>query len=108
MIKKRLITLTVILFAIGLVACVPDKKTLTQNLESQIKEGKFSELYDQSSDYIQAKVTRVEFSKRMEKIAAQFRTIDEKLNFQRDQDTEDNFPGRRDDDPLGMCAFRKL
>ena len=105
--KKSLVALIFVAMPMGLLSCKPDKEALIQKLISQIREGRFEELYDQSSGAVPTSVTRMQFVQRMGVLVSKLKTIDVSLSFQKAPELENNFVGSGDSELL-IRAFQKL
>jgi len=87
----------------------PSKERLIEDLNAQLREGKFEEVYDEANDSIHSNVTRERFVQRMKIAVSKLKSIDENLAFQRDSATEKIL---RDvdayDDSLVLMVFQTL
>ena len=86
----------VILVAIALLVAVtisylvfskPSKEKLIENLNSQLREEKFAQLYEEADDFVRLNVTKEKFVKRMKIAVSRLKAIDGNLAFQRDIET---------------------
>lgn len=75
----------------------PSKERLIKNLNSELREEKFEQLYEEADDSVRLNVTKERFVKRMKMAVTKLKAIDENLNFQKDTAREMGFLG---DDPL--------
>jgi hypothetical protein len=107
LIKIPLFTLVVVLVSLTLVSCNLNKASLVKKLNSQIREEKFSELYDQSADIVSLNVTKEQFVNRMKILVRKLKSVDETLNFQDSPEWESNFSNSPDDQII-MRAFQTL
>jgi hypothetical protein len=71
----------------------PSKERLIKNLNSQLREEKFEQLYEEADDSVRLNVTKERFVKRMKMTVTKLKTIDQDLNFQRDTSMENGFLG---------------
>ena len=56
-----------------------------ENLNEQIKNEKFAEIYDRSSNNLKANVTKSEFIEKMKLAVSKMKELDENLNWQKDE-----------------------
>ena len=68
----------------------PDKDKLVERLNAQIKAGRFSEIYDDTSALLRLNVSREVFVFRMNRAVTKLRGLDPDLNLQRDREYEDS------------------
>jgi hypothetical protein len=66
----------------------PSKERLIENLNSQLREEKFEQLYEEADDLVHLNVTKEKFVRRMKIVVTKLKAIDENLAFQRDLETE--------------------
>ena len=64
----------------------PDK--LFANLIEQMNEGKYEDIYENSSELLRLNVDKAEFSERMNNVYRKLKQTDGKLNFRRDKEEE--------------------
>lgn len=103
------IALLVIVVSSYLIFSKPSKEKLIKNLNSQLREEKFEQLYEEAGDGLHLNVTKEKFVQRMEKAVTKLKAIDENLNFQRDIETEEMIKGiNGDDDSFLITAIQKL
>jgi|GEM_PF-6885756 len=101
-----LLTATV---SIYLIPVKPNKERLIKNLNSQLKEEKFEQLYEEACDLLRLNVTKEKFIKRMRIAAARLKAIDGNLAFQRDLETEKSIRWITDDDEsVLLTAYQTL
>jgi hypothetical protein len=110
---KRIILLTVALLAVAAIGYLnfgkPSRERLIKDLNSQLREGKFEQLYEEADDLVRLNVTKERFVKRMKMAVTRLKTIDENLAFQRDVATEDSLETRNGDgESYSLFAFQKL
>src|SRR5687768_16727321 len=82
----------IILLPVALVVAVvghlifskPSKERLIKNLNSQLREEKFEQLYEEADDSVHLNVTKERFVKRLKMAVTKLKTIDQNLNFQTD------------------------
>jgi hypothetical protein len=87
-----------------LVYATPSKSTLLDRLTARLREGKFEQLYDESTDLLHRNVTRERFVHRMRDAVARMRAIDPGLNFKRDESMEEMLAHFGDESVLKMAA----
>lgn len=87
---RRLHVLLVLLLVAGvyLLFSKPNKDRLVEKLNSQIREEKFGEIYDEAWDNLPLNVTKEQFISRMKAAVSKMKAIDADLNFQRDREFE--------------------
>jgi hypothetical protein len=94
---RPIILLPVALLVVALVGHLifskPSKERLIKNLNSQLREEKFEQLYEEADDSVRLNVTKERFVKRMKMTVTKLKTIDQDLNFQRDTSMENGFLG---------------
>jgi hypothetical protein len=71
----------------------PSKERLIENLNLQLREEKFEQLYEEADDSVHLNVTKERFVKRMKSAVTKLKTIDQNLNFQTDTSVENGFLG---------------
>ncbi len=106
---RRLHVLLVVLLVavVYLISSKPDKNRLVLKVNSQIREEKFDEIYDEAWDNLHLNVTKEEFIRRMKVAVSKLRTIDADLNFQRDSEWEQMMNFNREE-RYAMSAYQKL
>src|SRR5262249_25951390 len=87
------VALLVIAIVGHLIFTKPSKERLIKNLNSQLKEEKFEQLYEEADDSVHLNVTKERFVKRMKMAVTKLKTIDPNLNFQTDTSLENGFLG---------------
>lgn len=95
------IALLVIFISGYLSVARPSKEKLLKRLNSQLREEKFGELYEDAGDMLHSNVTKEEFIRRMKVATAKLKSIDADLNFQRDEHWERFLESLRDN-PSGL------
>ena len=110
---RPIILLPVALLAVAVIGYLifskPSKERLIKNLNSQLREEKFEQLYEEADDFVRLNVTKEKFVKRMKMAITKLKTIDENLAFQRDIATEKSMGTiNGEDESLSLTAFQKL
>lgn len=95
------VALLVVAVVGNLIFSKPSKERLIQNFNSQLREEKFEQLYEEADDSIRLNVTKERFVKRMRMAVAKLKAIDENLDFQKDTAREMGFLS---EDPLIRCV----
>ena len=104
-----LVALLVVAVVGHLIFSKPSKERLIKNLNSQLREEKFEQLYEEADDFVHLNVTKEKFVKRMKMAITKLKTIDENLAFQRDIATEKSIGTLNgNDESLLLTAFQKL
>jgi len=97
--NARGLSILIVLLAIGVsiwwITRVPSKQALADKLNSQLREEKFAQLYDEADDMLRRNVTKEKFIQRMKVAESKLKAIDEKLDFKRDLEAEKGFPDGR-------------
>lgn len=83
---------------IGLTNYRNDTDRLLTRFNAQLKEEKFEELYDESSDHLHLNVAREEFVRRMKVAVGKLKSIDPELAFQTGRELETEIFGRSEND----------
>ena len=91
---------------IPLAGCKATKSELAAKLISQLRQERFAELYDESSDMLHSNVAKGEFIQRMKIAVTKLKAIDENLNFERDWNFEKGLIGSRDESLLVTSVHR--
>jgi hypothetical protein len=101
-----LITIALLMVAVisYLIFSKPSKERLIKNLNSQLREENFVQLYEQADEAVHSIVTKEQFVQRMKIAVSKLKAIDENLNFQRDRVEESLFDG----DERLVTAVQKL
>lgn len=87
----------------------PSKERLMKNLNSQLKEEKFEQLYEEASDLLRLNVDKEKFITRMKIAAAKLKAIDGNLAFQRDIETEKRIRAiTEDDESVLLTVYQRL
>jgi hypothetical protein len=110
--SRPVILIPIVLLAIAVstfwIASKPSKEKLIKKLNSQLREDKFEQLYEEASDNLHLNVTKEQFVQRMKKAVLKLKAIDKNLNLQRDIETEKMMKITGDDESILITAFQKL
>ncbi len=79
---------------------------LLAEFNSKLKEGRFEQLYDESSNSVHLNVTKDEFVRRMRVAVSKLKKIDENLNFQTSKQIETEIFGHEERD--NSFSFRRV
>jgi hypothetical protein len=93
-----------------------DKARIFATFEAQIKSEKFSEIYEDSSDFAKLNVSKEEFQIRIKDAITRMKTADPNLHFERDFDTENFIEKLQESDvkyttfgrPFSFSTYHKL
>lgn len=77
----------------------PSKEKMISELNAHLREGSFERLYDEADVIVHRNVTEETFVRRMHAAVAKLRSVDEGLNFKRDEGSESVFT------PHGITGF---
>jgi|SRR5215831_10731161 len=99
---QTLLIITVLISA----GCYQTTSELALRLKYQLRDGRFDELYDESSDFLHANVSRAEFIRRMKIVATKFKAVDPTLNMERDANLEKGLFGSRDEETVRAAIYR--
>jgi len=83
----------------------PSKERLIKNLNSQLREEMFEQLYEQADDSVHLNVTKEKFVKRMKMALTKLKAIDENLAFRRDVATETLIRDAATETPSGKIIY---
>jgi hypothetical protein len=105
---NRLNKFLCLIFLVGFASCSANYKEINdksvEKLRSQIIEGKYEEIYAQSTSLVKSTISKAEFIERMEVAVKAMKEVDENLNWQKGGN-EDNF---YNDFPVTENSYREL
>ena len=85
-----------------------DTGRMLTKFNSQLKEEKFEELYDESSETVHLNVTKEEFVRRMKVAVRKLKNIDQDLNFQTGEHIEREIFLAEEDNTYSFRSVQKL
>lgn len=91
---------------LGFIIYRNDTDRMLTRFNTQLKEEKFEEIYDESSASVHLNVTKEEFVRRMRIAAGKLKSIDRELAFQMEREIEKQYLGEIDNNGYGQ--FRRL
>ena len=88
---RRSLFITIVLFGILFITnCQHSPNFLAENFRVQIKNERFEQIYDESSDFVHLNSTKDEFVKKLAKAVAKMKEADPELNWRDNFDIGDS------------------
>ena len=108
---RTLLLALVVLLVVSASGCLlggrPNKDRLVRELNSQLREERFVQLYEEAESGLSRNVTKGKFVQRMRTAVAKLKAIDPDLNFTRDWESEEAITKMRDESFV-ITAYQKL